>query len=357
MNTISSYYRPPNTHRMRVMASWLFAVAAMVFVMVVIGGLTRLTHSGLSMVEWKLFTGWIPPFNQDDWIALFSKYQQYPEFHKQNATMDVEGFKSIFWLEFIHRVWGRLIGFAFFFPFAWFLIRGWVRPSEALFWKYVGLLVLGGAQGLMGWYMVMSGMVDNPDVSQYRLTAHFSLALVIIAALLWVGLSMLRPDPIGSSRQDAGGLRQGAFWLFVLISITAVSGGFVAGTDAGFVYNTFPLMDEGLIPDGLYDTDPWWLASFEDMTTVQFNHRTLAESLFVLVGVFWMMARGRHLAPETETAINWMGIAALVQVALGITTLLLVVPVWAASLHQAGAVVVFSASLWTVFQLRNRESS
>lgn len=356
MRNTSNYRRPPNTRRLRVMAGWLFSVAALVFVMVIIGGLTRLTHSGLSMVEWKLFTGWIPPFSQDDWIALFSKYQLYPEFHKQNPTMDVEGFKSIFWLEFIHRVWGRLLGFAFFLPFAWFLIRGWVRPNETLFWKYVGLLVLGGSQGLMGWYMVMSGMVDNPDVSQYRLTAHFSLALLIIAALLWVGLSLLRPDPLDTIHQDAGGLGQGAFWLFVLISITAVSGGFVAGTDAGFAYNTFPLMDESLIPDGLYDTQPMWLAAFEDITTVQFNHRTLAEGVLLLVGIFWVLAQRRHLAPETETAINALGLVVLAQVALGIITLLLVVPVWAASLHQAGAVVLFCASLWTVFQLRAPQS-
>lgn len=356
MSTFSSYRRPPNARRMKVMAGWLFAVAAMVFVIIVIGGLTRLTHSGLSMVEWKLFTGWIPPMNEADWEHLFSKYQLFPEFHKKNPDMTVDGFKSIFWLEFIHRFWGRLIGIAFFIPYALFMSRAWFRPGEALFWKLTGLFVLGGAQGLMGWFMVVSGMVDRPDVSQYRLTAHFGLALLIIAALLWVGLSLLKSEPESDVRQDIGGLGRARIWLFILISVTAVSGGFVAGTDAGFAYNTFPLMDDEVIPGGMYDLTPFWLSAFEDITTIQFNHRILAESALVFVGLFWFFSTRRHLAPTTRLAINWLVTATIAQVLLGIITLLLVVPVWAASLHQAGAVVVFSVALWVVFEMRSSKN-
>lgn len=352
MSTFTYYRRLPNTRRTKIMAGWLFSVAAMVFVMVVIGGLTRLTHSGLSIVEWKLFTGWIPPLSENDWELLFSKYQNFPEFYKNNSDMTVDGFKSIFWLEFIHRFWGRLIGFAFFIPYALFLLKAWFRPGDAIFWKLTGLFFLGGAQGLMGWFMVISGMVDRPDVSQYRLTSHFSLALLIIAALLWVGLSLLKPEPEPDVRQDCGWAGKARLWLFSLISLTAISGGFVAGTDAGFVFNTFPLMDDGIIPGGLYDMTPFWISAFEDITTIQFNHRVLAESVFVFVGLFWFFATRAHLAPATRLAVNFLAMVTVVQVFLGITTLLLAVPVWAASLHQAVAVVVFSAALWVVFEMR-----
>lgn len=338
--------------RANVMAAWLLIVAGMVFLMVMLGGLTRLTHSGLSMVEWKVFTGWIPPFNDNDWGALFAKYQQYPEFQKVNSDMTLEGFKGIFWLEFIHRAWGRLIGIVFFFPFAAFLMMRWVRVSQGLFWKFVGLFILGGSQGLMGWFMVVSGLVDRPDVSQYRLTAHFGLALLIIAALLWVAMTLLKKEPYDEHHQDAGSLTRWAFWLFVLISTTALSGGFVAGTDAGFAYNTFPLMDGALIPDGLFEYDPVWLAPFEDITTVQFDHRTLAELTVVLVLVFWVKSVDMHLAPRTRRAITLFGYMALIQVGLGITTLLMVVPVALGSLHQMGAVVLFSLALWCIHELR-----
>lgn len=213
-------------------AIWLFSCAAMVFIMVVIGGLTRLTESGLSIVEWRPFTGIIPPMNEADWQTLYEKYSQYPEFQKINAWMSVEDFKSIFWLEFIHRLWGRLIGIVFFIPFVWFLAKKSI--DRATKWKLWGLFILGGLQGLMGWYMVMSGLVDRPDVSQYRLTAHFGLALLIFIALLWVALQQLGPrttSTISSKR---------AWQLLWLIVFTALSGGFVAGLNAGHIYNTFP---------------------------------------------------------------------------------------------------------------------
>lgn len=338
--------------RAKLMASWLFTVAGMVLFMVILGGLTRLTHSGLSITEWQLFTGWIPPLNDADWGTLFAKYQLSPEFHKTNPDMDVEGFKGIFWLEFIHRVWGRLLGFAFFLPFAFFVVRSWVRVSDALFWKFFGLFVLGGSQGAMGWFMVMSGLVDRPDVSQYRLTAHFGLALIIIVALLWVALGLLRSAPHDTNHQDARGLTRASKGLFALIFITALSGGFVAGLDAGFAYNTFPLMDDGFMPGGLFDYDPWYMAPFEDITTVQFDHRALAELTFVLVMAFWFLSRGAHVAPRTRHAIGALAFMVCVQLGLGIATLLLVVPVALASLHQVGAVVLLSTATWVAFELR-----
>ena len=345
------------TMRAKVMARWLFSVAGMVLFMVILGGLTRLTHSGLSITEWKLFTGWIPPLNDADWADLFAKYQQSPEFHAMNPDMDVHGFKGIFWLEFVHRAWGRLLGFAFFLPFVFFMVRGWVRVSEPLFWKLTGLLVLGGMQGVMGWFMVMSGLVDRPDVSQYRLTAHFGLALVIVAALLWVGMSLLHKHAHDSHHQDAGGLSLAVKGLFAFVFVTALSGGFVAGLDAGFAYNTFPLMDDALIPGGLFDYAPWFMAPFEDITTVQFDHRLLAETTFVLVMIFWFKARGRHLHPRTHLSIHAFAVMAWVQVLLGVATLLLVVPVSLASLHQVGAVVLMSAALWCAHELRAPQQS
>jgi len=347
-----SYSPTLDAQRAKIMAAWLFTVAGMVLFMVILGGLTRLTHSGLSIVEWKLFTGWIPPMNEADWETLFNQYQNFPEFHKTNPNMDVQGFKGIFWLEFVHRVWGRLLGFAFFLPFALFLIRGWVRVSDALFWKFVGLLVLGGSQGVMGWFMVMSGLVDRPDVSQYRLTAHFGLALVIIIALLWVALSLRNKEPYDSNHQDAGWLSCASKGLFLLAFLTALSGGFVAGLDAGFAYNTFPLMDGGLIPGGLFDFDPWYMAPFEDITTVQFDHRTLAELTFVVVMIVWFKSKSKFLAPRARLAVNALGIMACVQVALGISTLVLVVPVALGSLHQVGAVLLLSFATWYMHELR-----
>ena len=341
-----------DAHRAKIMASWLFTVAGMVLVMVILGGLTRLTHSGLSITEWKLFTGWIPPLTEADWATLFAKYQQFPEFHQHNPDMDVHGFKGIFWLEFIHRVWGRLLGFVFFVPFVLVVVRGWVRVSEPLFWKLAGLFVLGGSQGVMGWFMVMSGLVDRPDVSQYRLTAHFALALIIIAALLWVGLNLLHKHPHDRCHQDAGGLSRAVKAVFALVFVTALSGGFVAGLDAGFSYNTFPLMDGAWLPDGLFVHDPWFLAPFEDVLTVQFDHRVLAITTFVLVLVFWFKARGGHLHPRTRLAVNALGLMVWVQVGLGISTLLLAVPVALGSLHQVGAVVLMSLALWCVHELR-----
>ena len=339
MNSIS----PSDLHRRNViLAIWLFVVIAMVFVMVVLGGVTRLSHSGLSMVEWKPVTGWLPPLSEAAWMEVFDKYKLSPEFQKVNKHMELDGFKSIFWLEFLHRLWGRLIGVAFFVPFMVFFVRGWV--SWGLAPKLALMFVLGGLQGVMGWYMVKSGLVDRPDVSQYRLTAHFSLALIIIGTIEWVALGLLFPKRFGATGKAS--LGRFSVIIGVWAFVTALSGGFVAGLDAGFAYNTFPLMDGVFLPPDLYQLSPLYLNLFEDVTSVQFNHRLLAEALFVLVAIMWLKARRLELSPRRRLAVNCLGAVVLVQVALGITTLLLVIPMALAAAHQAGAVIVFMTALW-----------
>lgn len=338
--------------RNRIIALWLICVCLMVYAMVVLGGVTRLTHSGLSMVEWKPATGWLPPMNETQWQDVFAKYQQHPEYKELNTGMTQEEFKSIFWFEFLHRLWGRLIGVAFLAPFLIFLARGWV--DRALAWKLSAMFVLGGLQGVLGWYMVKSGLTDRPDVSQYRLTAHLGAALVVYGYMLWVALGLLWPKapPTGQAVTGSRGLGRFACVLAALVFVTALSGGFVAGLDAGLVYNTFPLMDGEWVPQGLLDMEPAYVNFFENITAVQFDHRLLGESVFILVAIFWLSARKVVVGARPRLAVNFLALAASVQVGLGIGTLLLAVPVALASAHQAGAVALFTAALWTAHELR-----
>jgi cytochrome c oxidase assembly protein subunit 15 len=346
MNSITS---TDSRQRDLIIFSWLFILIAMVFTMIIIGGVTRLTHSGLSMVEWKPVTGWLPPFGETAWLEVFNKYKLSPEFQKINTDMDLNGFKSIFWFEFLHRLWGRLIGVVFFLPFMFFLIYGWL--SKPLVPKLVLMFVLGGLQGVLGWYMVKSGLVDRPDVSQYRLTAHFSLALIIIGTIEWVALGLLFPK----HTETQGKVPLGYFSSIIVVwaFVTALSGGFVAGLDAGFFYNTFPLMEGSFLPPDLYQLSPFYLNLFEDIVSVQFNHRLLAESLFVLVTIMWLKARNVELSSRGRLAVNLLAAVVLVQVVLGITTLLLVIPIVLAAAHQAGAVIVFMLALWAAREINN----
>ncbi len=331
-----------------IIASWLIVIMVMVFVMIVLGGVTRLTHSGLSMVEWHPITGWLPPIGDTAWLEIFNKYKMFPEFQKINKNMDLSGFKSIFWLEYLHRLWGRLIGLAFLIPFIVFCAYGWV--SRELAPKLILMFFLGGLQAVLGWYMVKSGLVDRPDVSQYRLTAHFSLALIIIGIIEWVVLGLLFPKRTTSKEKPLGILSTIVFiWAF----ITAISGGFVAGIDAGFSYNTFPLMNGNFFPPELYQLSPFYLNMFEDVISVQFNHRLLAQSLFLIVAILWLKAGKVELGKRGRLAINVLATVVLVQVVLGITTLLLMVPVTIGAFHQAGAVVVFMAALWVAREVNN----
>ena len=339
-------------HR-KAIAVWLLVVCAMVFAMIVIGGVTRLTHSGLSMVEWRPVTGWLPPLGEAEWGAVFDQYKGFPEFSKLNGDMTLSEFKSIFWVEYVHRLWGRIIGLAFFVPFVIFGALRWIDGPMAV--RLLLMFALGGLQGFLGWYMVKSGLVDDPDVSPYRLTAHLGLAFAILGFMLWTAMSLLNPRP-HSPRAGGRRIRGMAVGLSHLVLITILSGGFVAGIGAGFAYNTFPLMEGQLLPDGLFALEPFQRNFFEDITTVQFEHRLLA--LLVLAGAmaFWMRARGFPLSGRARMAVNTVFLAALIQVSLGIATLVLSVPVHLAASHQAGAVVLFSAALWTVHELRGGAS-
>lgn len=332
----------------RKIAYWLFSVAAMVFAMVVLGGVTRLTDSGLSMVEWRPLTGWLPPFADAEWNRIFAMYQETPEFREVNSDMTVDEFKGIFWLEFLHRLWGRLIGVVYFVPFIFFLFKGWVRGRRAVI--LTALLVLGGAQGGLGWFMVKSGLVDRPDVSQYRLAAHLLLAMVIYAWLIWMGLRFLK-GPTGQ-REGLSTLRAYSRWVVIFVFLTAFSGALVAGLDAGLAYNTFPLMDGDWIPAGIFDMRPLYLNFFENHVTVQFDHRLLAIATFVLICSFWVATINSTSQGFSRIAVNGLGVMACMQVTLGISTLLLVVPIVLAALHQAGAVLLLGFATWAAFELQ-----
>jgi cytochrome c oxidase assembly protein subunit 15 len=344
---------PPHTHSRAdtAVGAWLLACAAMVLAMVVIGGITRLTGSGLSMVEWRPVFGFLPPLSDAEWQRVFDLYRASPQYREVNAGMSVAEFQGIFWWEYIHRVWGRLIGLAFFAPFVWFLVRG--RLRRAMVPRLALLFVLGGAQGALGWYMVRSGLVDVPEVSQYRLAAHLSLAFVIYAALVWTGLSLIWP--VRATIADAVQRRvcRLTHTALALVALTILSGAFVAGTDAGFTFNTFPLMDGGILPPGYFDT---LRAPFEDHGTIQFHHRVLALITVAVVIATWWQSRWLALAPRARMAVNFLLAAGLAQVTLGIATLLLAVPIPLAALHQAGAVVLLTAALWFAFELGPREA-
>ena len=324
--------------------------------MVVIGGITRLTGSGLSMVEWKPVTGFIPPFTESDWQILFDSYRQYPEFLKVNHAMDLAGFKGIFWLEFIHRVLGRLIGIAFLLPFLFFLIRGMIPKNLAP--KLIVMFILGGLQGLLGWYMVKSGLVNDPHVSQYRLTAHLMLAVAIYSYILWTALDLIaREKPYSSYAPDMLLLPGKTLMLLIFVVVTIASGGFVAGLKAGLIYNTFPLMGDSLIAPGVYAMQPWFQAMLEDAITVQFNHRLLAlTSFFLILGVFIYQLR-LQLPPRTRILQNLVLVAACIQVMLGVTTLLLRVPVAIAASHQAVALVLLTTLIILLHHLKSTISA
>jgi cytochrome c oxidase assembly protein subunit 15 len=331
-------------------AAWLLICCALVFAMVVVGGVTRLTNSGLSIVEWQPLIGTIPPLSDKDWNELFEKYHQTPQYKKVNLGMSLEEFKSIFWWEYFHRLLGRVIGLAFFIPFLYFIARkGIDRP---LGFKLAGIFVLGGLQGAMGWYMVKSGLVDNPHVSQYRLTAHLGLAFVIYAAMFWVALGLLFPPDTSFVNSKVRGLRRFSTFLAVLIFVMVLSGGFVAGIRAGLAYNTFPLMNGHVIPPEIFMLEPWYRNFFDNMATVQFDHRMIAWTLAILIPVFWYRSRSLPLSGSARFACSLLLVMLAIQIGLGISTLLLVVPLPLAAAHQAGAVLLFTAALWVNHQLR-----
>ena len=336
-------------------AIWLLVCCATIFAMIILGGVTRLTGSGLSMVQWEPIMGILPPLNQAEWEQTFLLYQQFPEYQLKNFAMSLGEFKSIFWFEYGHRLLGRSIGIIFLLPFLFFLVKG--KIDKVLTPKLITMFVLGGLQGLMGWYMVKSGLVNDPHVSQYRLTAHLALAIVIYAYMFWVALDLLYPSVDDKAKSSNRKLGQLSLIITMIIFITALSGGFVAGTRAGFAFNTFPLMDGRLIPVGLFELSPAWRNFFENIVTVQFNHRVLATLLFLIIPAFYWIARKSQQESHINTGLHLLLAALALQLTLGITTLLLVVPVALAAAHQAGAVILLTASTFVSHQLRGRTAS
>ena len=330
-------------HYDRQIAQWLIFCAVVIFAMILLGGATRLTNSGLSMVEWKPLVGAIPPLSEQDWQETFDKYKQFPEYQKINHGMSMHEFKTIFMYEYLHRVLGRLIGVLFAVPMIYFAVRRRLRPGLAP--GLIALFFLGGLQGLLGWYMVKSGLVDNPRVSQYRLTAHLGVAVAIYAYMLWLAFELL----FARSRQSTVERAPFARWTLVLVALVylmILSGGMVAGTDAGFAYPTWPLMGDSFIPPGLYATSPAWLAMFEDITTIQFNHRMFAYFLFVVLNVSAFLVYRRATSGRGRLAAALLVITLIIQVILGISTLLLHVPVALGVAHQGGAVLLLTATLF-----------
>ena len=312
---------------------WLILIAAMIAAMVVVGGATRLTGSGLSITEWNPIMGAIPPLNDLDWQTAFGKYQQSSQFKLQNSSITIDDFKFIFWWEWAHRLLGRIIGVVFFVPFVIFVA---LRMLPRHIWgRLITIFILGGLQGALGWYMVASGLVDRVSVSQYRLAAHLTFAAIIYAFVIWVVFSLNR-----AHSKPGTGLQWLALVLVPLVLLQIAAGGFVAGLDAGQGYNTWPLMDGAVIPNGLGAMTPWWANLFENAMTVQFDHRMLAYLIFVLV--IWQAIRTR------TTSSLVLALFVLCQVALGIATLLSHVDLHAALTHQFGAIFVLTAAVWNL---------
>lgn len=333
--------------RLRPVRIWLYAMAALVLLMVVVGGTTRLTGSGLSITEWKPISGTIPPLSDAAWQAEFDNYKQIPQYQVENPNMTLDGFKSIFWWEWAHRLLGRFIGLVFAVPFLVFLLQK--RFTWSLATPLAALFVLGGFQGVLGWWMVSSGLSNLTSVSQYRLAAHLSAALVLFLALIWVA-RRLAPQKTGATTRLALP-RWPVAILLGLVFLQIVAGAFVAGLHAGMGYNTWPLMDGALIPNGLGVMDPAWRNLFENAMTVQFIHRCIAYAIIVYAFfLLWRQSRAGGFAGPNRWMPRVVGIICL-QVVLGISTLLLSVPTDLAVAHQlmafilAGTIMVYLADM------------
>lgn len=333
---------------------WLLFTALCVFGMVVLGGLTRLTESGLSIVHWKPFTGTFPPMSASAWMEEFEAYRTSPQYAKVNFGMTLEEFKGIFWLEYLHRLAGRVIGFVFLLPMLWFALRG--QLEKWLRWRLVGLFFLGGLQGVIGWYMVKSGLIDVPSVSPYRLALHLGTAFLLLGLLLWTALDVHfeRPKPVETTPKWLLAATKG---LVIVLFIQVLLGALVAGLDAGLVYNTFPLMDGKWIPGGLYFIDPAWKNHFENVTMVQFQHRIGAYIVTAYVLTYVMAAFSQmhkiRFAGRLKKHLMLLSAGVLVQMALGVATLLGSVPIDLASKHQAMAAVLFAIAIGMLYDIRS----
>ncbi len=330
---------------------WLLTGCTLIAAMVVIGGITRLTGSGLSITEWKVIMGALPPFNQNDWQIVYEKYQQSPQFLKVNFNMGLDEFKGIFWWEYIHRLLGRLIGIVFLIPFVYFLVTGKFR-EKGLTKKLVVLFLLGAFQGFLGWFMVKSGLQDNPHVSHYRLAAHLITAFFVYGFTFWFALGLLYPKSSDQAVEpDTKKLKSLSLVLFFVLIVQIIYGAFVAGLKAGRIYNTWPKMGQLWIPEGLVSIQPTWINFFENLVTIQFIHRTIAIILVILTGAIWYVSK--NLSTTKQRFAIYLLIAAVsLQFIIGVFTLLYAAPITLAVLHQAGALVLFTTTIFLNHRLR-----
>ena len=338
----------------RAVALWLFLSAGMILVMIVLGGATRLTGSGLSIMEWAPLSGTLPPLSHAEWERLFALYQQIPQYKLVNDGFGLAGFQHIFWLEWMHRLWGRLLGIVFFVPLVWFWVTG--RLERHLAPRLLVIFVLGGLQGAIGWFMVASGFLpDATSVSPYRLVAHLVMALLLYGAVLWTGLSVLRPraPALFAAYPDARPVRLLVAVSVVLVSLTIVAGGFTAGNHAGLVYNTFPLMGGRLVPQDYAQLSPWPLNLFENVAAVQFDHRLLATLTALCVLAAVITGLRAQLPRVLRPVLLALAAAVLLQYGLGVATLLSWVAIPLATAHQAAAVLLLTAALVALHGLRS----
>ncbi|HUO92857.1 MAG TPA: COX15/CtaA family protein [Rhizomicrobium sp.] len=327
----------------RAVAIWLFVVAALIAGMVVVGGLTRLTGSGLSITEWKPVTGVIPPLSDTAWQAEFAKYQRIPQFRLENPTMDVTAFKAIYWWEWSHRLLGRLLGFVFLLPFLYFAATGAIAREG--YPRMIALFALGGLQGFVGWWMVESGLETRVSVSQYRLAIHLGVALILFGAMVWTALDYWRAPPSTS----AAGERKLSSWsrgFAVLVYLQMLLGALVAGLHAGLIYNTWPSMDGRIFPEHPFFHRPWWVNFGDSPGLAQFDHRMGAYIIAISALALWMAGRSLKLSGAARASSNAVLAVTAFQIVLGILTLLNQAPVALAALHQATAVALFASAIW-----------
>ena len=325
----------------RAVGFWLLAIALVILGMVTIGGLTRLTGSGLSITEWKPIMGAIPPLNQAEWQDAFTRYQRIPQYIVENRGMSLEAFKGIFWWEWIHRFLGRLLGVLFFVPFVWFAATGAIQKRD---WpRMLTLFLLGGLQGFIGWWMVTSGFEVRTSVSQYRLAIHLGAALLLLVAILWIALEYLRGAP------EKGDARRGIAFA-VLVYVQMLLGALVAGLHAGLIYNTWPDMNGRVLPEDPFFSVPWWINFFENPGLAQFDHRIGA---YVVAGfAVFIYVRGVKLSGSAKTSAKTVAAITAFQIFLGITTLLLQAPERLAAAHQVTAALLLCAAVWHAYELR-----
>ena len=339
-------YNINNQHvKIKYIHCWLITCCVFVFAMIFIGGLTRLTDSGLSIVEWNIFLGIFPPLINNDWIELFEKYKQFPEYKLINKNISLDDFKFIFWIEYIHRIWGRLIFLIFLIPLIIFLKKKYIPKKFKKHFLIILLLII--LQGLFGWYMVKSGLNDIPDVNHYRLSIHLTMAFIIYGYLLFLTFSIydLKKNKKKLTTKNKN-FHLFNLFLICLILITIFSGGMVAGLDAGLVYNTFPLMGDVFIPMDILELKPKFINFFENPVTVQFEHRILGIITFTLILFIWLYARIKNLPLSVKRKINILLLVVIIQVSIGIATLMSYVETTIALIHQSGALILYTVSIW-----------